>query len=35
MNPAEIKVKSQHGAIWMELVMMVPTRLWLGGALSA
>lgn len=31
----EIKVKTQHGAIWMALVMMVPTRLWLGGALSA
>lgn len=30
----EIKVKTQRGAIWLALVMMVPTRLWLGGALS-
>jgi transposase-like protein len=30
----EIKVKVQGGSIWMALVMMVPTRLWLGGAIS-
>jgi transposase-like protein len=31
----EIKVKTQHGTFWMALAMMVPTRLWLGGAVSA
>jgi len=31
----EIKVKTQNGSIWMALVLMVSTRLWLGGALSA
>ena len=31
----EIKVKMQQGSVWMALVMMVSTRLWLGGALSA
>jgi hypothetical protein len=30
----EIKVKVQGGSIWMALAMMVPTRLWLGGAIS-
>jgi transposase-like protein len=30
----ELKVKTQGGILWMALVMMVPTRLWLGGALS-
>ena len=30
----EIKVKVQGGSIWMAFAMMVPTRLWLGGALS-
>ena len=31
----EIKVKTQKGPYWMALALMVPTRLWLGGALSA
>jgi transposase-like protein len=31
----EIKVKTQSGAVWMAMVMMVSTRLWLGGAISA
>jgi transposase-like protein len=31
----EIKVKTQRGTFWMALAMMVPTRLWLGGAVSA
>ena len=31
----EIKVKTQGGTIWMALAMMVSTRLWLGGAISA
>ncbi len=31
----EIKVKTQKGPYWMALAMMVPTRLWLGGAVSA
>jgi transposase-like protein len=31
----EIKVKTQNGSIWMAMAMMVSTRLWLGGALSA
>lgn len=31
----EIKVKTQKGSFWMALAMMVPTRLWLGGAVSA
>jgi transposase-like protein len=30
----EIKVKAQGQSFWMALAMMVPTRLWLGGALS-
>ncbi len=30
----EIKVKAQAGSFWMALAMMVPTRLWLGGAIS-
>jgi transposase-like protein len=30
----EIKVKTQRGAMWMALAMMVSTRLWLGGPLS-
>jgi transposase-like protein len=30
----EIKVKTQLGTVWMALVMMVSTRLWLGGAVS-
>jgi len=31
----EIKVKTQKGTIWMAMAMMVPTRLWLGGVVSA
>jgi len=31
----EIKVKTQRGSVWMALAMMVPTRLWLGGAVSS
>ena len=31
----EIHVKSQAGVLWMALAMMVSTRLWLGGAVSA
>lgn len=30
----EIKVKGQGCSYWMALAMMVPTRLWLGGAIS-
>ena len=30
----EIKAKTQKGAIWMAMAMMVSTRLWLGGAVS-
>lgn len=30
----EIKGKCQAGSLWMAMAMMVPTRLWLGGALS-
>ena len=30
----EIKVKVQGGTIWLALVMMVSTRLWLGGVIS-
>jgi transposase-like protein len=30
----EIKVKTQRGWLWMALAVMVPTRLWLGGAVS-
>jgi transposase-like protein len=31
----EIKVKTQMGVIWMALAIMVSTRLWLGGTVSA
>ena len=31
----EIKVKIQEGHYWMAMAMMVSTRLWLGGVLSA
>ncbi len=31
----EIKVKTQKGTFWMALALMVSTRLWLGGAVSA
>jgi transposase-like protein len=30
----EIKVKTQRGWLWMALAIMVPSRLWIGGALS-
>lgn len=30
----EVKVKTQKGSVWMAMVMMVSTRLWLGGAIS-
>lgn len=30
----ELKVSTQIGVVWMALVMMVATRLWLGGAVS-
>lgn len=30
----EIKVKRQDGHFWMALAIMVPTRLWLAGAVS-
>jgi transposase-like protein len=30
----EIKVKTILGTVWMALAIMVPTRLWLGGAVS-
>ena len=30
----EIKVKAQGASYWIALVMMVPSRLWLGGAIS-
>jgi transposase-like protein len=31
----EIKVKTQKGTFWMALALMIPTRLWLGGVVSA
>jgi transposase-like protein len=31
----EIKVKTQRGSVWMAMAMRVPTRLWLGGVVSA
>lgn len=31
----EIKVKTQKGTFWMALALMIPTRLWLGGVISA
>lgn len=31
----EIKVKVQGGYLWMAMAVMVSTRLWLGGAISA
>ena len=31
----EIKVKSQNGSLWLALALMVSTRLWLGGTVSA
>lgn len=31
----ELKVKTQQGPMWMAMALMVSTRLWLGGAVSA
>jgi transposase-like protein len=31
----ELKVKTQGGTVWMALAIMVSTRLWLGGVISA
>lgn len=31
----ELKVNSQGGVVWMATALMVSTRLWLGGAISA
>ena len=31
----EIKVKTQKGPFWMALALWVPTRLWMGGVVSA
>jgi transposase-like protein len=31
----EIRVKTQQGVVWMALAIMVSTRLWLGGVVSA
>jgi transposase-like protein len=31
----EIKIKTQQGTVWMAMAMMVRTRLWLGGVVSA
>jgi hypothetical protein len=31
----EIRVKKQGGIVWMALAMMISTRLWLGGEVSA
>ena len=31
----ELRVKKQGGSVWMALAMMVTTRLWLGGEVSA
>jgi hypothetical protein len=31
----EIRVKTQGGVLWMAMAMMVSTRLWSGGAVSA
>jgi transposase-like protein len=31
----ELRVKQQGGMVWMALAMMVKTRLWLGGEVSA
>lgn len=31
----ELKVQSQRGVLWVGMIMMVQTRLWLGGAVSA
>ncbi len=31
----EIRLKTQAGVLWMAMALMVSTRLWLGGAVSA
>src|SRR5262249_38547460 len=31
----ELRVKKQGGIVWMAMAMMVKTRLWLGGEVSA
>jgi transposase-like protein len=31
----EIKAKMQGGSVWLAMAIMVPTRLWLGGVMSA
>ena len=31
----EIRVKTQQGVVWMAMALMVSTRLWLGGVVSA
>jgi len=31
----EIKAKTQKGTLWMALAIWVPTRLWMGGVVSA
>ena len=31
----EIRVKTQGGVLWMAMAVMVSTRLWLGGVMSA
>jgi hypothetical protein len=31
----EIRVKTQAGVLWVAMAIMVSTRLWLGGAVSA
>jgi transposase-like protein len=31
----EIKVRKQHGSVWMAMAIMVSTRLWLGGVVGA
>ena len=35
MQADEIRVKTQAGIYWMALALMVSTRLWLGGVVSA
>jgi hypothetical protein len=31
----EMYIKTQAGVVWMAMALMVSTRLWLGGAVSA
>src|SRR6266702_5625476 len=35
VQAGELRVKQQGGIVWMALAMMVKTRLWLGGEVSA